>query len=149
MAADSKDVVRSRFGAVLSYLTATDSEFASKLTSSDAEGRRAVVPVLGTDSVHEMTRLARQQGGHVTVVALMGREKAAIQISTASLSMIAPAECAGGDHHVPITRACKVADLLDSLPSGSAITFRLAHEEVTLDSVTNESVEDGAVLDAV
>jgi hypothetical protein len=135
---------RSQMGALVSRLLATNPVFAEQFPHRDGAGRRIVIPVLGTDSVHHLTRLVRQSGGTGSFVVLYhDSEPGSFCLTIGSLKVSDRVD--EDDHHVPVTPDCTVGDLMRVLLPGARISYELAGNELYLEGVTTQEVADPAM----
>lgn len=110
----------------------------------DDQGRRVMVPALGTDSVHDVVRLICQAGGRGTVVVAIptvGEDGApnGFQIQTARVEA-STRDSNDVDCDVPVGPSCTIADVLAVLAPGGSLTFRADHSELTLQEPSTTAV---------
>jgi hypothetical protein len=114
-----------QFGAVLSYLVATEPSFADQLGG-------AVVPVLEHELLADVADRVQRCGGEASVVVLTidhdedGVERARVVVGR--MSSRAPRRA--DDCHVPFDRRCTVRDLLAVIGDGASITLRFSGQEL-------------------
>lgn len=120
------DSLRREFAQQVSKSCAFDGDFAEHLSVRDQSGRRVVVPVLDSDSVHLAVRLVQQAGGEGTLVV---RRPEKDVVALAFLECAVRARDTSGDHHPPVGKHCTIADLLKVLVPGSAITMSAVDDD--------------------
>lgn len=116
------DRLRREFARQVSVKAAVDLGVSQLFSVRDNLGRRVVVPVLDTDSVHLAATLVQKAGGKATLVV---RRKRAGRVCPALVKCTVRARVsdARGDHHLPVGGDCTIADVLKILAPGSAITM--------------------------
>ena len=132
---------RAQMGVFVSRLIASDPEFADQFPHRDAQGRRIVVPVRGTDSVHDLSRLIQQSGGIGSFV-VMYHDSEPGMVTLATGTLCVSASDADDDHPVPVTPECTVGDLMRVLIPGASINYRLAGSELYLEGVSTQEVAE-------
>lgn len=119
-----------------------DPRFSRLLTERNADGVPVVLAVLGEDRVVDVTQRVIRAGGRATLAVLEQFPEGGSRISIASIS----SSGAAGDHHVPMTGECSVADLLRVLTPGTSITYRMPGD-LDLDVEGVQQIDDGSSLE--
>jgi hypothetical protein len=121
-----------KFGAVISYLVATEPRFSACLGD-------AIVPALDSELLQDVTERVRRIGGAASLVALRVDLNDKTRIVIGKMTVRESAD--DTDHHVPFDRRCKLGDLLTVLAEGSSITLRLSEDELELEDVDAPEVK--------
>lgn len=141
----TKPISRSDFGALVSYLSSTSPEFSRSLGATDKEGQRVIIPALGSNSLLEVSELARQAGGVATLVILQQSDGKGGRVTVANL-VVNDRQNIDGDCDVPVTNACTLEDLIKILMPGTSMTFRAAGEEFEFNDVSTRDIEESNLV---
>ncbi len=130
---------RAQTGALVARLVANNPNFASVFPYRDAEGRSVVVPIRGSDSLHDLSRLIRQSGGKGSFVAIAhDSEPGSVCLYVGNVIISERQD--DGDHSVPVTPDCTVGDLLAVLATGATISYRLESSDMSLQELKTREV---------